>query len=617
MLRKMVKLVKLTTPTKPYKSRYADNKQSELYTKFPTTHFLGNPQNVDHVLKWCTFFRRNLHRVATDYLGLKLHMYQVLVLYLMGICKTMVIVAARSAAKSFIIAIYACCVCIVYPYSEVVLTSATKKQAKLIVSAKIQQLQNFSPVLRKEITKIKDNQNEVIVFFRSGSTITVVPANENGRGYRSNFAIREEFRQIKKNIEDSVIAPFQVIRQVPYMVDPYYADMPVGVCIQDSVDVYISSSWLDPHWMWTVVDNAYESMLDGTGQFLIAFDESIVLKHKIKSQDYYQKEKKKQDRITWECEFLNVRIKENQFAFFTYKMFNDNQHLKQVFYPRTTADFIIGRKNPYAISKQKGEIRLIGADLSFVTRKGNDRSVFTCMRLLPETKRYKRSEMDDLEVSGGYRRIVPYMESLQGGEISNQAQRLRQLYEDFEADYIVLDCRNAGIAVYDCLARVMYDEERKVEYSPLKCMNDEAIADRIQSEGALECIYAINASQKLNSDIALDFLRVLEQEMINFLIPYESAQDEILSQNDNYLSTPDADVQFFYESPFLETQALITECIELSYEKKESGIIVVKEGSTSHKDRYSSCSYASYVATLFEKDLFSVSDDYAYGVYIN
>lgn len=607
----------LTTPTKKYKSRYADEKQSELYTKFPSNHFLGNPQNVDHVIRWCTFFRRNLHRVAIDYFGLRLHTYQILILYLMGICKTMVIIAARSAAKSFIIAIYSCCVCVVYPYSQIVLTSSTKRQAKLIVSDKIHTLQNMSPVLNKEIIKVKDNQNEVIVYFRSGSTITVVLAADSGRGYRSNFAIREEFRQIKKSIEDSVIAPFQVIRQAPYIVDPYYSSMSVDECMQDSVDVYISSSWLDPHWMWTVVDNAYESMLNGTGQFLLAFDESIVLKHKIKSQAFYQKEKKKQDRITWECEFLNIRIKENQHAFFTYKMFNQNQHSKQVFYPRTATDFAIGRKNPYAITKQKGEIRLIGADLSFVTRKGNDRSVFTCMRLLPETKRYKRYEMDDLEVSGGYRRIVPYIESMQGGEINYQAQRLRQLYEDFEADYIVLDCRNAGIAVYDCLARVMYDEERKVEYSPLKCMNDEAIADRIQSEGALECIYAINASQKLNSDIALDFLRVLEQEMINFLIPYESAQDEILSQNDNYLSTPDADVQFFYESPFLETQALITECIELSYEKKESGIIVVKEGSTSHKDRYSSCSYASYVATLFEKDLFSVSDDYAFGVYIN
>ena len=40
---------------------------------------------------------------------------------------------------------------------------------------------------------------------------------------------------------------------------------------------------------------------------------------------------------------------------------------------------------------------------------------------------------------------MPYIESVQGGETQRQAVRIRQLFEDFKADYIVLDCRNAGI----------------------------------------------------------------------------------------------------------------------------------------------------------------------------
>ena len=96
------------TQTKTYKSRYADDKQKELYTKFPSTSFLGNERNVDHVLRWNTFFRRNLHRLAIDYLGINLHPYQALTLYLMGICQFVVIIACRAAAKSFLIALYAC-----------------------------------------------------------------------------------------------------------------------------------------------------------------------------------------------------------------------------------------------------------------------------------------------------------------------------------------------------------------------------------------------------------------------------------------------------------------------------------------------------------------------------
>ena len=43
----------------------------------------------------------------------------------------------------------------------------------------------------------------------------------------------------------------------------------------------------------------------------------------------------------------------------------------------------------------------------------------------------------------------------------------------------MLDGRNAGISVYDMLAKVLFDEERNVEYKPWKCMNDDKVANRI------------------------------------------------------------------------------------------------------------------------------------------
>lgn len=165
------------------KNDYADERQSKLYTKFPSTHYLSNPKNVDHILLWNTFFRRNLHRLAIDYLGIKLHLYQAIILYLMGISQFTVIIACRAAAKSFIISLWACCVCITRPFSKIVLSSGTKGQAKLIISEKIKnELMSMSPTLCKEILSIKDNQNDVIVYFKNGSTITVVVAGENGRG---------------------------------------------------------------------------------------------------------------------------------------------------------------------------------------------------------------------------------------------------------------------------------------------------------------------------------------------------------------------------------------------------------------------------------------------------
>jgi len=52
---------------KHYKNRNADERQAELYRKFPSDSFLGNETNMDHFIQWVTFFRRNLHRFAMDY----------------------------------------------------------------------------------------------------------------------------------------------------------------------------------------------------------------------------------------------------------------------------------------------------------------------------------------------------------------------------------------------------------------------------------------------------------------------------------------------------------------------------------------------------------------------
>lgn len=606
-------------PRKHYRNRNADDRQAELFKHFPPDSFLGDEKNVDHFILWTTFFRRNFHRFAMDYLGIKLYLYQIIILYLMGLNSFFVIIASRADAKSFIVALGACIYCILYPNSMVVIASGTKKQAKLLVSEKIEkELMKMSAPLRKEIRKVKDNQNEVIVYFKNGSTITVVAPGDGGRGYRSTVLVREEFRQIKKEDEDSVLSPYQIVRPVPYMKDEFYANVPE--LQEEPLDIYISSSWIDngTSWLWSTVDQACDEMLKGKDSCLLAFDEAISIRHRIKTMRYFQREKKKQDVITWETEFLNLRVKENTSAYFTYGMLQQNQRSKKPFYPRKTEDYRAGKKNPYDISKQPQEVRLLAVDLAFVENKRNDNSIFSCMRLIPESTRYQREGSDDIEVSNGYRRSVPYMESMQGGDTLRQAIRIRQLFEDFGADYLVLDTRNGGLVLYDIMARPMYDDERDVEYQPLRCMNDDGIANRITVEGANECVYAINASQKLNSDIAIDFRRILVEERIDFLSNLESAVENYLPNIKEYVSAPDADTQFFYERPFLETQEFISETAGLVYEKKpQTGAIVVGEVGANRKDRYSSVSYASFVASLLERDLLSQSEEYEFATFVN
>lgn len=595
----------------------ADKNQLALYKKFPSTHYLSNQKNVLHMMAWCTFWRRNMHRFVSDYLKLKLYPYQQIAMYEMGISNFICMIASRNDAKSFLIALYACCRCILYPGTIFVIGSATKGQAKLMVTAKIQdELMEWSPALKSEITGISTSINDISVKFRNTSKIIVYTANDNARGNRSHVSCREEFRQIDKRIEDSVISPFQTVRNRPYMLNEFYGDN--KVLQEDPVDIYISSSWIDDgNWMWGIVDQAFHGMLKKDGSVLLTFDESITLKHHLKTLKQMKREKKKQDPVTWKTEFLNLKVKESRSSYFTYSMLMSRQVLKHVFYPRNTLNFKEKHKNKYFIPKQENEIRVISNDIAFVAGAKNDNSVYSCIRAIPESTTYE-SDDNTIEVKKGYRRQYCYLESNQLGDTTRQAIRIRQLYEDFGADYIVLDVRNGGLQVLYSLQKVLYDEERGVEYSPISCMNNEEYTKTCSDPNAKACIYAINATQTLNSDIAISFRKNLNENKIDFLVNCNIAKEDILYNDPIYSTATDLDAQIEYERPFLETQALISECAELQYEKMpQTGVIKIYEKSNHRKDRYTSCSYGSYFIDQLELDRMGGTSDYDYCCLVN
>ena len=597
----------------------ADIKQENLYKHFPTSHWLSNKDNVLHMMAWCTFWRRNLHRFARDYLQIKMYPYQELTLYELGVSNKVCIIASRNAAKTFMIALYSCCMAILYPGIQIVIGSATMKQSKIIITEKIQkELYHWSPNLKKEIKTIYSSVHTAAVHFHNGSTITAIPVNENARGLRSNIAVREEFRLIKKSLEDEVLSPFQTPRRPPYLLDPFYSS--IAELYEEPVDIYISSSYIDngSNWMWEIVDNSKKDFVkEGSKTVLLAFDESIVLKHKLKLPSQLIKEKQKQDPTSWKTEFLNLRVKESISSYFTYAMLSKAQTLEHVFYPRKNSDYRLNKKNKYAIPKQDNEIRIVSNDLAFISGSKNDNSVYCCVRAIPETTTYDGGN-GEVELEQGYRRQYVYIESNQYGDTTKQALRIRQLYEDFNADYIVLDARNGGIQVIYTLQKVLYDKERGVEYPPLKCMNNDKYAQACSDPDARECIFAVNAGLNMNSDIAVSFRQKLLTGKIDFLVPFNTALDEILSDDPEYVNADPEEQVDFYERPFLETQAMVSECADLQYEKVPgSSAVRIYERGTNRKDRYTAASYGSYFIDWLEIENRITQDDYNFVTLIN
>lgn len=141
---------------------------------------------------WTSFYRKNMHRLALDYLRLNLYPFQIIMLYMMNVMYSCCFICARGLSKSFCTAIFLVCKAILYPGSLIIVSCSTKEQSRTLIKEKIgKELMRMSPVLKKEILDIKTGTNETVVIFRNGSTIQAINASDNTRGMRCHVLVVE------------------------------------------------------------------------------------------------------------------------------------------------------------------------------------------------------------------------------------------------------------------------------------------------------------------------------------------------------------------------------------------------------------------------------------------
>ena len=177
----------MATSPRPFQTDRIKNGDSKDMFSRPRQSVKNNIDKRQHlndkIKLWTTFYRKNYHRFAEHYLGLKLFFFQKIMLYFMGISTSFMSISSRGISKSYTIAIFACCECILKPKSIVVIVASTKEQAGLIVKEKIEkELMPQSANLRREIKKVESGQNAINVQFHNGSRIIVVVSGEGARG---------------------------------------------------------------------------------------------------------------------------------------------------------------------------------------------------------------------------------------------------------------------------------------------------------------------------------------------------------------------------------------------------------------------------------------------------
>ena len=551
---------------------------------------------------WISFYRANPHRFGIDYLGMTwMAPFQQMLVMMFFRFNYLMVIASRGMGKSQIVAACLCIYCILYPGVQVVIAAGVRSQSLNVINKIIDEFMPRSPNLQNEIAATKATSAEAFIRFKNGSIIKVVTASDSSRSARAHSVVVDEFVQVKEKIINTVLRKFKAGQRRPDFFDkPEYSDKtmvqkPIDwrhVPKEQNKEIYISSAYYKYHYSWAKFNSFYNSMIKGESYAVCGFPYQLPV-----SAGYYPLEQIREemqedtfDSISWSMEMDSLFYGESSSAFFSFKDISTQRKIQIPIYPKPIYKILGDPKLRY-ITKRIGEIRLLSIDVATQGGNKNDATAICLLQMLP--------------TSYGYTRNVTYMETLDGGHGQDQAIRIRQLYDDLDCDYVIVDTNGVGLSVFDELSQDLFDTDRNIAYEAWSCMNDEQMAARSRNPDAPKVIYSIKATAQMNSDNAVLLRDCMRRGKIHFLVDTNDAKEWLNSNR--YYNSLSVEEQVLFEAPFAQTTALVNEVVNLDYEIL-NGKIKVKESRNGRKDRYSCVSYANYIASEIERERRNVEE---------
>lgn len=546
---------------------------------------------MTQIAKWASFYRSNPTRFIKEYFGIRcLKPFQEIWITEMWDAVYIFDLACRGISKTWTTALFASTKCVLYPGTACIVASATRKQARELISKIEKDFMINYPMFAFEVEKIENNQYSTVVTFRCGSTIEVVTANENARCGRGNMLILDEARLMDKYIIDSVLKKFLTAqRHAGYMDLDKYRDLP----LERNQQIYLTSGWYANHWCCTLFKEYSAAMITGNKDyFTAALPYQLSIKERLLDKRDVEAEMLSSDfnEVSWIMEMCAEFWAGADGSLYQYDEISPCRTVKYAFYPPNLAG-LLSDKRIKIPQKMHNETRILSADIALMQSSGkagnNDAtSIFL-----------NRQIMNDH--GGRSKKQIVFTQNDEGLRTEEQALRIRRLFADFDADWLVIDARGLGLPIVDLLMADMYDPDRGVTYSALGCYNNEEINKRCKVKNAPKKIWAILANNEFNSQCALALREEFKQGNIQLLVDEEEV-DELFEQLPGYSKIGLQD-RLRLKAPYINTTLAINELINLETEVK-GNYVKVKERTGCRKDRFSSLSYNIWVGNQIEKD---------------
>ena len=511
-------------------------------------------KNYEAWQKQIWFWRTHLDRFIEDYFKIKLKPSQRVDARVLGNFQSIDLVKNRGAGKTWVLAICAIALGVLYPGSSIAVISSTAEQAVLVVKKIEEKFIQYPDVLReinasRHNKPVQINPHKGVCWLKSGSKIESYSMGTL-RGNRAKILICDEAPEIPKNDLDAVAKPIMNETR--------------DICIQRNIEDYpskivsITSACLKNNYFYTSFTNILKRMSRGeNGCFAWAMSYKEAIREGISKESFFIEQREGMTEEKFMMEYESKFLGAAEGAVFPFDLTERC---------RTLTDIEIAQP-----AKSTTEY-VMSLDIATSSASNADNAALTTFKLV---------ELDN----GGYMKQVVRIQTFHGLRLDALARKVRENLVKFPNTIkVIVDVRGLGDAFPQFMNKPWTDPETGKEYPPL-VPDDE----RTMIDGAVPLIRRFIANNLLNQQMVSATTIALEQESIQFPINSRYIVNNKIAERDGDSEGAGKKLTTAERAIFVEADALQIEMGNIIGRQGANGNVIFEAAKSSqHKDRVSS-----------------------------
>ena len=549
-------------------------------------------ENISHLREQIAFFRA-YPDLFIDFIkgpDCKFHFYFYQRIFLRIVMRHRKVYAVfpRAFSKSFLSMMALMLRCILYPGSELFITTGGKEQAASITVAKIEEICKLIPALNHEINwergQSKKSKDNVEYIFKNGSKINILAARESSRGQRRTGGLMEECVLIDQDALNEIIIPTtNVARRL--------AD---GTRHEEELvnksQIFITTAGYKGTFAYEkLIEMLVESVLNPEEVMIMGGTYKTPVAEGLLSQKFVSELKMAGtfNEASFDREYCSVWSGDAENAYFSSAIFDKNRQNLQPEYEHS------GRASKSAYYLLGIDVGRIGCTTEVCVFKVTPQPQGSALKQLVNLYTYEAEDFEE------------------------QAIKIKKLFYLYKARVCAIDANGLGVGLIDFMTKSQIDPETGDELPPFGVEGgtfDEVHEQYKKIKGdnvEKDAMYLIKANAPINTEAHAYVQTQLSSGKIKFLIDEREASVKLMSTKVGQNMSPEERNERL--QPFVQTSILKDQMMNLIEENEGVNIILKQNNKGIKKDKFSAFEYGLYYVKQEEerkrkRKSFNVSD---------